>query len=303
MYITPQLHVGSPTQAGPLSVFPVWTDAPMPTRRLRSTAPKGVAVTELASGPVVERLTVHNPTSHGFLLPGGSVFDGGRQHRALVHSVVVAPDTDLEIDVRCIEQGRWGGTAGHGAQARRVPLAVRGALRGISAARRGVDRPDRRADQGDVWARVPRYEQALGASPTSSLLEVARRIDVDAADVVAAVRPLAGQRGVLIGIGGHPVLLEVFDHPATLEEQWDAIIAGVLADARLVPSRPTPGRRARVFAQHVSARPIEPWAPAGAAIAMETRDDLAAVDGTTLDGETFVHLTALNCRHQLVGAA
>lgn len=303
MYITPQLHVGSPAAAGPLTVFPVWTDAPMPTRRLRSIAPKGASVNELTAGPAVERLTVHNPTSHAFLLASGSLFDGGHQHRALVHSVVVAPDTDLDVDVRCIEQGRWGGTSDHNVQVGRVPLAVWGALRGISPTRGGAYPHSVRADQRDVWARVPRYERALGASPTSSLLEVTRRADTDSADIIASVPPLPGQRGVLVGIAGHPVLLEVFDHPTTLQEQWGAIIAGLLVDAQLVTSRPTSGRRARVFAQHLSTRPLEPWAQAGAAVAMEARDDLAAVDGTTLDGQGFVHLTALNCRHQLVGAA
>lgn len=303
MYRTPRLHLGSPTQAGPLTVFPVWTDALMPSRGIRTTMPKGASINELATGPTVERLTVHNPTARGFLLPGGSVFDGGHQHRALVHSVVIAPDSDLDIDVRCIEQGRWGGTAGHGVHGRRVPLAVRGALRGIHADRGGEDRNDRRADQGDVWARVPRYERALGASPTSSLVEVTRRTQIEMADVVAAVEPLPGQRGILIGIAGHPAVLEVFDHPATLQEQWVAVVASVLVDARLCSSRPTAGRRARSFVQHVSQRPLEPWVQAGAAIAMEARDDLAAVDGVTLDGQTLVHLTALNCRHQLVGTS
>ena len=30
MLQTPTLHLGSPTQIGPLTIFPVWTDAPEP---------------------------------------------------------------------------------------------------------------------------------------------------------------------------------------------------------------------------------------------------------------------------------
>ena len=44
MFQTPKFHLGSPTQVGPLTVFPVWTDAPQPTRPLRARLPKGATI-------------------------------------------------------------------------------------------------------------------------------------------------------------------------------------------------------------------------------------------------------------------
>ena len=302
MTTTPTIHLGVPTQAGPLTVFPVWTDAPLPDTALRARVPKGATIDELPGGSEVEHLAVHNPTPKSFLLPGGSIFDGGMQHRALVHSVVVDAHSDLTIDVRCVEQGRWGGRKAQGLHRRRAPLAIRGALRGVSASR-AADGPDMvLADQSDVWSRVGRYEASAGRSATSSLVEMTDRLEPAGVDPLDDLRPLLGQRGVLIGVGGHPAILEVFDHPRTLADQWDAILTSVVADARLAPARPTTGARARTFANRVSGRRLAGRARAGAATAAGARDDLAVIDATVAAAERIVHLAALNARHQLVGA-
>lgn len=46
----PALHVGSPTLAGPLTVFPVWTDAPAAARAYLPLSASVAAVREKASG-------------------------------------------------------------------------------------------------------------------------------------------------------------------------------------------------------------------------------------------------------------
>ena len=96
--------------------------------------------------------------------------------------------------------------------------------------------------------------------------------------------------------------MEIFDHPRTLADQWEAIITSVLADARMAVDRPTTGARARTFAHRVSARPLARRERAGAAVAASARDDLAVIDATVAEAERIVHLAALNARHDLVGA-
>lgn len=312
---TPTLHVGAPTEAGPLSAFPVWTDAPMPRRALHTRLPEGAQVTEAGvGGPQVERLVVHNPTTTPFLLPVGTVFDGGLQHRVLVNGALVGGRMDLDLDVRCVEHGRWSGAEQHRVHHRRAPLAVRGALRGVGGprvrpggARDGLAASDDLADQGDVWRRVRRYEAATGPSTSQSLVEMTDRLHSaeggNVGSLVGDVRPLPGQRGVIIGIAGHPVLAEVFDHPATLARQWDAIVLGVLADALLAPDRPTPAHRARTFARRLSGRRLDPWLDGPDAGTYAAADNLALVEALVTRADRTVHLSALNIRHQLVAAA
>ena len=269
---------------------------------MRARLPKGATIDELPDGSEVEYLTVHNPTPKTFLLPGGSIFDGGLQHRALVHSVVVDAHSDLTIDVRCVEQGRWGGRKTQRSTAG-VPRSRSAAPCAASAPTVWTDDPDLVfADQTDVWSRVHRYEASAGRSATSSLVEMTDRLEPAGTDPLGELRPLLGQRGVLIGVGGHPAVLEVFDHPRTLADQWDAIITSVVADARLAPARSTSGARARTFVNRVSRRQLTGRARAGAAVAASARDDLAVIDATVAEAERIVHLAALNARHQLVGA-
>lgn len=310
MITAPTLHVGSPTEAGPLTVFPVWTDAPVPARRIRTVPPKGARIREQADGSTVEALTLDNPGRKPFVLLEGTILVGGWQQRVLVHDVLVGAETTLELDVRCVEQGRWSGAGDHDTHRLSAPLAVRGALRGLRR-----DRPQRpaspdvgprfEADQGDVWRRVARYERGMGvASATSSLVEVADRTGERLDEVLARVRPLPGQRGVLIGIGGHPALLEVFDDPRSLAERWAGLLGGVLLDAQLVAPAPTPGHRARSFARRVSGCPLAPTSRGGAGVVRANPDGgLASVAALTDGDDALLHLGALNARHDLVVAA
>lgn len=72
----PQLHVGAGTSLGPLSIFPVWTSDPGSLGISTGTHAK-VAVTELASGAQVSRLTVTNNGPHPALLLEGELLEGG----------------------------------------------------------------------------------------------------------------------------------------------------------------------------------------------------------------------------------
>lgn len=315
MNITPTLHIGAGTTVGPLTIFPVWTDAPLPLRAPRTTLPRAGSISELPEGAQVDQLLADNPTKNPVLLVGGCLFGGGLQHRTLIHSHLIPAGAQIRLDVRCVEQGRWHGDHGQKLTGRLAPLSVRGALRGIHR-ERAESPTDRRirADQGEVWQRVQLYEASLGHSPSCSVIEMTSGLDDTAEEIYSAVRPLPGQRGVMIGIGGHPVLLEVFNHPRALEQMFDAIVSSVVGDAQLVPQRPTPGHRARTFAAAVSGRRLEQLTAVGDGAILEARDDLVSIEtlATLADpepvfpyqtaSENLLHVSALNARHELVGA-
>jgi ARG and Rhodanese-Phosphatase-superfamily-associated Protein domain len=303
MIALPALHLGAPVQAGPLTVFPVWTDVPLDDRPYRTTLPKAGKVAELQDGPSVPELKVTNPGAAPVLLIEGALLEGGWQHRVLAHSVLVGAHDDVTVEVRCVEQRRWGGDRDQRLGSRSAPLAVRGALRGI---RTGVPRQAEHAhfaDQSDVWERVTHYERSYGRSDTSSLVEVQTNLDNQVQGVVKAVRPLPAQRGVLIGIGGHPVLLEMFDHPQTLIDEWDAILSSVAVDGLLTPAEATPGHRARAFVRGVMATDVVETGPAGTATAFAGSDgNLVSARGIAT-ADRIIHAAVINIRHEVVLAA
>ncbi len=101
----PQLHVGAGSRLGPLSIFPVWTSG-SGSLGISPGTHADVAVTELASGAQVARLTVTNNGPHPALLLEGELLEGGQQHRTCARDVVLAP-ANRDIDTFCVEAGRW----------------------------------------------------------------------------------------------------------------------------------------------------------------------------------------------------
>src|SRR3954453_14534673 len=206
----PTLHVGQGTHLGAVTVFPVWTDGGE-LRGLDTGTAAQVEVAEREGAPVVGELVLTNRGSGPALLLGGELLEGGWQHRALNHDVVLLPGQKMVASVSCVEQGRWHGGAGQIRRARRASVMVRSAQAMPSDGHR----------QQQVWERVARYDAAYGASATASYVDHLDRRGALAATSVAdpdarlarrllGVRALAGQRGVLIGLGGQPAFLELF---------------------------------------------------------------------------------------------
>src|SRR3712207_4926328 len=195
---TLRLHVGQGTHRGPLTVFPVWTDAPPAHRGYLTGADAPVDVAERAGRPAVDQVVVTNRGQRPVLLLAGELLEGGWQTRALTATTLLAPGKPSVERVLCVEEGRRRGADTHSRQGRRVPAAVR--------ARFGNPDPQRA-----VWERVRGYDAVAGSSETGSLADRLDRAAPAVRDLTRGLRPLAGQRGLLVGIAGRPASLEAFD--------------------------------------------------------------------------------------------
>ncbi len=278
------LHLGKPVTRGALTLFPLWSGTAVITRGY-AVSPEGLLVEEQPD-PVVEELVVTNPGPQPALVLEGEMLAGGWQHRVAARTVLVPAGARQVIDVRCVERGRFSGVPRHARTGRRAPARVRA---------RAHD------SQHAVWAEVTRYEQRHGASETASLMEVTRPVERRAADLVRGVAPLPYSAGVLVGIGGQPVMLEVFDSPRTLQHAWDQLLQAAAVDAVDGPPVPTPGRRARRFVDRLTDAPVLDERPAGAGRERIAASGYARVRSLVWRGRA-VHIVAVNPRHELVAA-
>lgn len=318
----PQFHIGAGSRVGPLSIFPVWTSG-SGSLGISTGTHADVAVTELAGGAQVACLTVTNNGPHPALLLEGELLEGGQQHRTCARDVVVGPGETRDIDTFCVEAGRWeAGETSHRRQARRAPLNVWSELANGPGGQRGGDR------QGRIWERVSRFDNARGASVTSSLLQhmdwfkddKQERNRFSAAD---APKPLEGQRGVVIGHGQQPLLLEVVGTNTLFLRHYRQLIEAALLDLELLPpqvlaSGPMPGQRARDFAAHVQAMDFGTFDDGTAAVevrdhgALRSRNVARAAGSVTAAGiavalpqrrPQLAHLTGWNTKHPLMEMA
>lgn len=287
-----RLHVGGGTGRGALTVFPVWGEYDGP--RGYSLDPSGIELAERVDGPAVPVLAATSRATRPTLLLEGQVLEGGWQDRALLRSVLVPAGGTMDLEVACVEAGRWHGAGAHASRGRMTSPRVRSALRG----ERG--RPDRtRGDrQGEVWRRVSEYDALLGANDTASFATHAERAAAEVRRLVGELRPLPGQVGIVVGIEGQPVMLEVFDSPTTLRRRFADLVTAAGLDALGRAPVETPSRRARRLADHVARVRLVPSAPAGVGTTVLGSDEYAGVAALAWR-RRLVHLSATNPRHPL----
>jgi len=286
----PQVHVGHGSHHGSLSIFPVWVDSPRVTGLdWKATS---IRTAEREGSPVVGELVLHNSTSRPVVALEGDLLKGGWQDRMLAASLLLEPFEARVVEALCVEHGRWGGRSSetqgtHEASGRRSALSVRhGNLRGVD-------------QQGEVWRRIGRYENALGATASSSMLD-----HLDRSDTIVA-HQLDGQRGVIIGIGGRVVGAEIFGSPTGLRTRWQGILNAAALDARLASRRRTSAHDARVFARHLQAVTLEDGGDAGLARAVRSREGRLRAAGIMQSNASaatpsIIHLTAFDDAHPLL---
>lgn len=276
------LHAGRPVVRGALTVFPIWNGAAV-TSRGYDVGSANVTVAERTGHAVVAELVVTNNGRRPALVLEGELLEGGQQHRVAARSMLIQPGEAQVLEVRCVEAGRWSGARTHVRTGRRAPLSVRAARR-----------------QDHTWQRVADLEARHGGGDTHFLGDALRSADERAARLVADLRPLPYQSGVLLCIAGQPVQLEVFDSPRTLASVWSALLHAAAVDALSCASVATPGRRARRFLDRVrvlsQASHDVTHDPAS-----RLTSQYAELSSLTW-GERTVHAVATNPRHELVMA-
>lgn len=295
----PALHVGHGTHHAGLTLFPVWVDAP----RIGSLdwAPASLRIAERAEGAAVDTLEAQNLAARPLVALEGDLLEGGWQNRMLGRSMVLAPRERRELPALCIEQGRWGGGADHTAGGRRASLVVRYGDEAAQQHHAELDRPDR---QSRVWHRIDAIEQRLGRSETRSFTHQLDR------QSIRPPRLIDGQRGVIIGIGGRIMGLELFCSGSGLRSRYAGIVQSAAVDARLADPVATPAERARAFARALQGRRLHGGEQGERWFEVARDDDRIAASGLAarLAGGAdtaergVLHLTALDRAHPLLGA-
>jgi hypothetical protein len=280
-----ELHVGRGTTRGAMTVFPLWS-ATSGYRRY-TMGGRGLDVAELDGGPDVGTLMIGNVGDRPALVLEGQLFEGGWQHRMARLSLMVGVHQRISVPVACVEQGRWGGTARQHSRGRRATPYVRDSVR------RDVD------VQGEVWRRVASHTQGT-ANPTGSFVHRLDQADRER-ETWSDLRPLPGQCGVLIGVGGQPYVAEVFDSPLRLRMQLPALLEAAALDARLAPRVETPSRRARRFVERLDRVRLGRPEPAGIAERVRAVTDYADVATLRWQGHD-VHSRMTNVRHPMLVA-
>lgn len=311
-----RFHIGDATTIGPLTIFPIWSESQQEIA-FQIPAETNMAVSE-APSPTVESLRVKNTSGNGLLIPEGTILDGGMQTRVALRDIFVPRGSSRPLDVRCVERGRWNGETAHAVDGR-APISVVAALRGIGSV--GTE------SQEHVWNRVSRLERHYGSRQTNSLLDIMddegvntraqrerqdrrshqKRIDPRIIFELSqfSKKPLPGQQGVMVGVAGHPVVLEIHGSPEAFAAQYTSILNAITLDANTVDFAPTSGRNARSFAEEILYTPLEVTRVSGNSQSFQgvgSLSDIRTIASVT-GGAVPFHTAVINRKHELALAA
>ncbi len=257
--IDADLEIGVPVRCGPMTLFPLLQESgPEPRAYVCGPEAEGGLTIKEHRGGVVAELVAKNGGDQPVLLIEGETLLGAKQDRVLNVSVLLASHATATVPVSCVEAGRWGSAKPSSRSRHHAPPQLR-ERKTRSVIESSRTRGDLESDQGAVWDEVAAYDEALGAlSPTSALRDVhevaAGRIE----RLTPAAQPTTEQVGVIVGRGGRPTVLELFDDPVTFEAYWCSLVDGYALDAALsADDDTTTPEQAAAFLDAARATPFE----------------------------------------------
>ena len=276
-----------PIRHGSLTVFPVGASKSYPTGEFL-TLDEGlrsgdVVVTEAGNvqglirrhevptirhdGAQVNRLVLVNNSKRPLLLLAGEIVTGGKQDRVIGKDRIVPPESDpVDLNVFCVEPGRWVATSEHfGASG---AMYGAGAGKAIGGSVTLMAQPSVRAkamgdkDQSAVWAEVGKQREAVrlqveAAAPsvaydvgqTSSYAkvmeneQVRKQVDAVAKPIEENYQSLIRQLrernavGVVVAVNGRIIWADLFASTELLEKYWPKLVRSYASEAVVVRAK------------------------------------------------------------------
>jgi hypothetical protein len=185
-----------------------------------------VEVSEVSNSGRVELVLVRNLGPKPILLLAGDILLGGKQDRVVAKDTVVLPGESSEVNVFCVEPGRWHGkSVDFDVPAASAPAKVR------NAAALGSQR--------EVWDEVEQHNSGaeLSEPGSTSIREglfggkARARNQADLEPLLAQLNKNRDVVGALIVLDGQIVALEMFGSPSLFRKAIGPILTGVLAEA------------------------------------------------------------------------
>jgi hypothetical protein len=216
-----------------LAIFPVIQTSAAIDKTQYLTLSEGLArklvtVTELGNGGSVNTLAVHNASDKPLLMLGGEVVLGGQQDRVLGQDTIVPAREKMQVQVFCVEHGRWAGGQRFDAAEGMADTKIR-------------VRAKYRVDQSAVWDEVAKKNAVHGVSASTGTYrnlasgnEGKRALTPYREAIGGALvkLPAASQVvGVVAAVNGRVTSVEIFSRPELFAAYRDKLLDSIYMGA------------------------------------------------------------------------
>jgi hypothetical protein len=258
-------------------------------------------VTEIGAGGSVPELRFESRAEQPTLLLDGEELVGAKQNRVLNLSVLAPPHATIIIPVSCVESGRWRQDTPSFRPGDHVMYARGRAARAGQVTESMRLDGTRRSDQSAVWEQLhTKAERMEGASPTRAMDAIFTRHAYSVEEYLRSFSCAEGQAGMLFALGGVPVGLDLFDHPATLRRLFPKLVRSYALDALdEAGEKPEPAEKAKMLAWMETLAAAPAFSQPGVGLGKDVRFQGLGVSGAGLWAlERYIHLCAFATQGQ-----
>ena len=196
-------------------------------------ASDALSITEVTEGGSVPELKVVNKSEQKILLVDGEELVGAKQNRVLNATILIAPKSETNIPVSCVEQGRWSYRSKHfGSQSRAMSANLRN-RKSQTVTMNLREGREFRSDQGVVWDEIEKKYDRMAArpSPTMAMADLYESNRETAASYLPAFRPVFNQVGMIVFIDGQVAGIEILNRFLSFREIHSKLVTSYVMDA------------------------------------------------------------------------
>ena len=196
-------------------------------------ATDALSITEVTEGGSVPELKVVNKSDQKILLVDGEELVGAKQNRVLNATILIAPKSETNIPVSCVEQGRWSYRSKHfGSQSRSMSANLRN-RKSQTVTMNLREGREFRSNQGVVWDEIgKKYDRMVARpSPTMAMADLYESHKEAAASYVSAFRPVFNQVGIMVFIDGALAGIEILNKFLSFREIHSKLVTSYVMDA------------------------------------------------------------------------
>ena len=230
-----RLTLGPAHSFGRLTVVPLLDQAAKPSGWLTldaALAEGQIEVTEVSDAGSVPQLRLLNRSSSPLFLLDGEELVGAKQNRILNLSILVPADSNFEVPVSCVEQGRWSWRSRGFQSAGRVIYSKlrRSNAEAVSLSLRSSG--SRHADQGQVWDSISIKSERMSVhSDTGAASAIYERYRVELDEFTVGMAVLPGQVGAAFLLDDRFAGLDLLAGPDVLAHLLPKIVRSYALDA------------------------------------------------------------------------
>lgn len=262
-----------------------------------------IRVKELSSGGSVNTLRVLNLSDKFVFLMDGDILIGAKQNRVLNTSVLLAPHTDTNIPVSCVERGRWSKISDKFYSGDYIAPSKLRAKKAFSVSESLNLGMKHESDQGEVWQDVDNYKTSFFCkSPTSNLSDVYEQKKNDFDNFVKNFQKDENANGIAVFVKDSLLSLDIFNRNDIYAEYFPRILKSSAMEAFIIKKQ---SKISEAEAKYKTLSFLDQFEHLafdehpGVGVGIEKRFNAEDITGFELVYNShMIHLTALNLKKE-----